>query len=79
MRVIVEVLGSLRRHVTEEQNPGVIELDAGSTVDDALRVVGVPPEALWNASIGGSLVYRDRILEDGESLLVFTPIGGGSG
>ena len=54
-----------------------LQLADGSTVMDAIRGIGVPEQAQWNASIDGNLVYADRVLREGDHLLVFAPIAGG--
>ena len=77
MRVTVEALGNLRRHLRGSGNSVALELPEGSTVRDALSAAGVPADASWNASIGGRLVYAETALEDSDRVLIFAPIGGG--
>lgn len=79
MHVTVEPLGNLRRYVSGNGSSVALDLPAGSTVRDALGAAGVPAGVLWNASVGGRLVYADTALTDGDRVLVFSPIGGGSG
>ena len=78
MRVTIKVMGSLPSHLSEGQSIATLELRGGSTVADALRAVGVPDGVQWNASIAGQLVEADHPLKEGDALLVFTPIAGGS-
>ena len=79
MWVTVEALGNLRGYLSGSARTVCLELPAGSTVGDALRTAGVPAGVLWNASIGGRLVYADTTLEESDRVLVFAPIGGGGG
>ena len=79
MHVMVEPLGNLRRYVSGSGSSAGLDLPAGSTVRDALAAAGIPAGMLWNASVGGRLVYADTALTDGDRVLVFSPIGGGSG
>ena len=79
VRVTVEVLGNLRRYLSGGASSVCVELPTGSTVRDALCAAGVPVDALWNASIGGRLVYANTTLDENDRVLVFAPIGGGGG
>ena len=78
MRVTVEPLGNLRRYVSGSGSAVAVDLPEGSTVKDALGAVGIPGGVLWNASVGGRLVYADTALGADDRVLVFSPIGGGS-
>lgn len=77
MRITIKMMGQLRGLQSEGQSTVTLELRPGSTVADALRAVGVPDDEPWNASVAGQLVYAEHPLEEGDSLLVFTPIAGG--
>ena len=77
MHVTVEPLGNLRRYVSGSGSSVALDVPAGSTVRDALSAAGIPAGMLWNASVGGRLVYADTVLMDGDRVLVFSPIGGG--
>ena len=77
MRVTIGALGSFRRFLPEGQSSTTVDLPEGSTVADALSAIGVPRGEAWNAGIEGQIAYADRVLEDGERLLVFPPIAGG--
>lgn len=79
MRITIEVMSPLRNRLPKGQRSTTLELRPGSTVADALRAVGVPDDELWNASIVGQLVEVTHPLKDGDLLLVFAPIAGGSG
>ncbi len=79
MRVTIEVIGSLPSHLPKGQSTASFELRAGSTVADALHALGVPDEVPWNASIAGRLVEAEHPLKEGDLLVVFAPIAGGSG
>ena len=78
MQVTVEALGNLRRYLSGGGSSVALELPSGSTVQDALCAAGLPGGVLWNASVGGRLVYGDTRLEECDRVLVFSPIGGGS-
>ena len=77
MQITVEVLNSADKILPEGGKLATVELPDGSTVGDALRALGTSETAQWNAAINGQLVYADTVLNDGDSILVFTPIQGG--
>jgi sulfur carrier protein ThiS len=77
MKVTIEALGALRKYLPEGERSITAELPDGSTVGDALVSMGAPPEIQYNASIKGQLVYTDTVLDNGDRLLLFTPIEGG--
>jgi sulfur carrier protein ThiS len=60
-----------------------VRLRAGATVADLLAelepALGVPPERLASVAVatGGEVVGRDRLLRDGEALVLVLPIAGG--
>ena len=77
VQVTIETLGPLRKYLPENESSTTVTLPEGTTVGDALRAIGIPLGAAWNAGIEGQLVYADRVLEEGDRLLAFAPIGGG--
>ncbi len=79
MRITIEVMIPLRNRLPQGGRITTLELHPGGTVADALRAVGVPEGEPWNASIAGQLVAATHPLKEGDFLLVFPPIAGGSG
>jgi len=77
MRITIEILGPLRRFITDADNPATVDVPDQGTVSDALGVVGIPEAENWNAAVEGQLVYSDSSLKDGDRLLVFSAIAGG--
>lgn len=53
-----------------------VELEDGSSVKDLLEIRDIPSEEVL-ASIEGSIVSKERVLEDGEEVRVFDVIAGG--
>lgn len=78
MRITIEVLSPLRHRLPQDGRTTTIELHPGGTVADALRAVGVPDDEAWSASIAGQLAAATHPLKEGDLLLVFAPIAGGS-
>jgi sulfur carrier protein ThiS len=76
--VTVEALGPIRRLLPGEDKSAEVDVPEGSTVGEALAAAGVPSGEPWNAGIEGEIVYAERVLEDGDKLLLFSPISGGA-
>lgn len=78
MKVMVELFGDLRKYLP----PGVeqlnMELEEGATVGDLIRRIELERGEIWGISIDGMLVNRQMKLADGNRVLLFPPIGGGS-
>jgi sulfur carrier protein ThiS len=53
-----------------------LEVPAGSTLRDAIRKIGLSPEAVL-ASRAGELITDDRILKAGEEIHLVAVISGG--
>lgn len=56
---------------------GEFDLSTGATVEDALKAAGIALEDVWITSVGGQQVKLDHPLNDGDEVLVFSPVGGG--
>ncbi len=74
----LRVMGQFRNAPRAGERSAVVDLCCGSRVIDALRAVGVGDDEPWNASIAGQLLEAERMLRDGDSLFVFTPLAGGA-
>lgn len=75
MKVTVELFGPQRERAGRERL--VLELPAGATVADAIRVAGLVDRVdLW-VLVDGRRVARDSALADGARLAFFSPVGGG--
>ena len=77
-----------RSYHLAEQLPEALDLPAGSTVDDALRVLSThlpddqpfPPSCLVAVSgehLGTIAAHRPRTLTTGDELILIAPVAGG--
>jgi molybdopterin converting factor small subunit len=55
-----------------------VDVPAGSTVQDALRRLGVPDDVLCIPVVNGVRATGERVLKDGETLSLFPPLAGGA-
>ena len=75
MEISVRLLGNLRRHATA--GPLQIEIREGTTVTEAIELLGLRPGEVWLAKLGEQLVEMNRPLREGDELLLIPPVGGG--
>lgn len=79
MKIKVRAFGTTHHLMRGEggRESGEFEAPAGSTVADVLRIAGIDLDDVWITSVGGQQVKLDRLLNDGDEVLVFSPVGGG--
>src|SRR5688572_30047723 len=79
IHVRVRLFTNLRRFLPKGYDgPLSYELAPGATVADLLATIGVPAEEQITAGIREELAHRDTVLSDGDEVLLFTPMEGGS-
>ena len=77
MRVVVDVMGTLKKFLQDNQGRFEMEVEEGTTVTELLKGLGFALEEPWNASLNGTLASPSDALSNGSVLLVFPPITGG--
>jgi sulfur carrier protein ThiS len=77
VEIIVEVHGTLRAYLEDYDSSNNLQVPDRSTVGDVIRLLGIPIERGWNASIQSKLVSDEAILHPGSHLKIFDVIGGG--
>ena len=77
IEVSVDVHVTLRADIKSKENPIKLKVPAGSTVGQALAQLGFTENQPWNAALRGRLASDQDVLQDGDRLMVFEPIGGG--
>ena len=74
MKVKVKLFASLRTLGPDEQ---VLELPAGTTVDDVVHHLKIPETNRLLKIVNGEHQPADHPLKDGDDLALFPPIAGG--
>ena len=77
MQVYLRVYGDLRRYVTDDEWTYERRLEEGSTVDELLRMIGIPdgePRLIW---VNKQLSEENSVLKDGDEIVIGLPVGGG--
>lgn len=80
MRVEVRLYAVLRKYLPDTK-PGEgypLDLPDGATVADMMSALGMPVDDANQAFVNGEAVSLSHVLEDGDSVRVFAPLGGGS-
>jgi len=78
MRVTAKLYGDLRRRLPKGEESITLVLPVGAAVGDFGRAIGFEDGEVWKVSIDGQLVEEDHALRDGDTVLFFPPIEGGS-
>ncbi len=81
MKVKVRLYATLRQYM-----PGIalgesveIVLPDGTTVGGLIGHLGIPPNEVKVSMVGGLFKEPDYVLEEGDDVALFPPIGGGVG
>ncbi len=79
MRITLRLYGNLRKYARERRETDELEFPRGTTIKLLLESCGVPENSWWMAAINDQVVEADAVLQDGDLVEVFDPVGGGSG
>lgn len=74
MQVLIKLFATLREGRFKQQ---VSELASGTPVSAVLTDLGIPPEDIAILLVNGRDATVDRILQDGDTVALFPPVGGG--
>jgi sulfur carrier protein ThiS len=79
MVVQVKLFADLRRFLPRGQDgPIAYHLPPGATVADVLARIGISTEQEITAGVNGELAAPETHLNDGDELLLFSPMEGGA-
>ncbi|KRT68773.1 MAG: sulfur carrier protein ThiS [Candidatus Rokubacteria bacterium CSP1-6] len=79
MKIEVRLFATLAAYLPDESDgrSAALEVADGSTVADAVRLLGIPDDMPFVAMIDGRDSALDRPLGDGDVLSLFPPLAGG--
>lgn len=77
MEVTVRLFATLKDLLPEDKKKISIELEAGSTVNEVIEYFGIPQEEALIIKVNGRHGSKSTILEDGDRVGIFPPVGGG--
>ena len=77
--VRVKLFADLRRFLPKgAEEPLSFTLPEGSTAGDLLAKIGISGEEIVTIAIQETLAHRDSVLSNGDEVLLFSPMEGGS-
>lgn len=79
MRVNVKVFATLTRHFPALPLGSAlnVELEEGATVEELLKKIGISPSDVIIVLRNGKACQISQVLEEGDILSLFPPVGGG--
>lgn len=79
MKIEVNLYATLSQYIPEGTKGPVhmADVEEGTTVKDLLRHLGVPTQSAKLIFVDGTHADLDALLEEGNRLGVFPPVGGG--
>jgi sulfur carrier protein ThiS len=70
--------GSLFRWLSAGEKGEMVALTNGATLADLIRLTGIPDQEIWLATINGKKASSEQVLQAGDEVRLFSPLGGGS-
>ncbi len=79
MQVTVKLFASLARFSPDEQSavPFIVDLGQSSTLQQLIDQLGMPASELKIAFVNGLICDLDWVLQPGDQVGIFPPVGGG--
>ena len=79
MRVVVKLYGNLKKYLPEKRETADLQVPDGTTITALLARLAVPDDKVWMSAVNDTVVGGSTVLQDGDILEVFEPVGGGVG
>jgi len=76
MKIHVKAYGILQRHLRNKKEVELC-LEQGSTIATLFHKLKKPKSEMWMVSVNGKIANENTILNDGDSISIFEPVGGG--
>lgn len=78
IRIDLKLFVTLARyHPSAKGGSGPHEVVSGTTVERLIKDLGIPPDTVKLIFVNGKKVPVSAVLEDGDRLGLFPPVGGG--
>ena len=80
MKVALHLFATLGAYLPDgaQGDGAILSVPDGTTVDDVVRDLRIPPDVTFLSVVNGHEVEVDRVLTDGDVLTMFPPIEGGA-
>lgn len=76
MKIYVKAYGLLQRYLMNKKEVE-LRLKQGSTVATVFHKLKKPKSEIWMVSVNGKIANENTILNDGDLVAIFEPVGGG--
>jgi molybdopterin converting factor small subunit len=76
MKIHVKAYGILQRYLRCKKEVELC-LEQGSTIATLFHKLKKPKSEMWMVSVNGKIANENTILNDGDSISIFEPVGGG--
>ena len=77
MIVRVKCFTGMRRYAPQGQSEFALTLEAGARTAELLDQLSVPADAGVLIAVNGTCAHKDQLLQDGDTIVLFTPVEGG--
>ena len=79
MKIELKLYASFRQYLPKEAsgNQGMIQFRDGITINEILKELKIPPEAVKIMFLNGAHAKGDEILQEGDRVGIFPPVAGG--
>jgi molybdopterin converting factor small subunit len=75
-KVKIVAYGKIRQYLGENFRDEVLVED-GSSVQDLFEILEKPKKEIWMANVNSLLANEKTVLNDGDEVSIFEPVGGG--
>jgi len=75
-KVKIAAYGKIRQYLGENFRDEVLVED-GSSVRDLFEILKKPKKEIWMANVNSLLANEKTVLNDGDEVSIFEPVGGG--
>ena len=75
-KVKIVAYGKIRQYLGENYRDEVLVED-GSSVQDLFEILKKPKKEIWMANVNSLLANEKTVLNDGDEVSIFEPVGGG--
>jgi molybdopterin converting factor small subunit len=75
MRITVKLVGRLGRRGV--QSPQTLSVQAGTTVGEVVKTLGLRPGDVWLITVNGRFAEDDQPLQPEDDVVLIPPVGGG--
>ena len=77
MHITAKLYGNLRRYLPTKKETAELDVESGTTIAALLERLEVPDSEVWMCAVNDTVLPPTTVLNEGDLLEVFEPVGGG--